>query len=83
MKLIGSLLLLLSLGLFVFGAYSFKTDLDSEQKELTLAVNQEDYALYPDQVQKLYRNHYIFDGTIIAFGAISLIVGGVLVKKSK
>ncbi|MFB3168486.1 hypothetical protein P5G62_015315 [Neobacillus sp. 179-C4.2 HS] len=81
MKKIGAGLILVSLCLFFFGAFSFKTDMEKEQKDLTVAVNDENSELYPDQVQDLYKNRYIFDSSVIGFGAVCLVVGGLLVRK--
>lgn len=87
MKIIGKILLILSFLIFIFGALSFKSDIESEQKELTKAVNAEYYEkefdLYPEQVQDLYKNRYIFDGLVIGFGAVCLVVGGLLIRKQQ
>jgi hypothetical protein len=82
MKTIGVGLIIVSLCLFLFGAFSFKTDITNEQRDLAVAVNDDNSEFYPDQVQDLYKNRYIFDSIIIGFGAISLIVGGALVRKT-
>lgn len=81
MKTMGKTLIIVAFMLFVFGAFSFKVDMDNEQKDLFRAFNEEEY-LYPEQVQELYRNRYIFDGIVIVFGAVSLIVGGSLLRKA-
>lgn len=83
MKTIGKILITLALVLFVYGVFSFKIDLDNEHKELLVSVNdEEDKTLFPEQIQKIYKNHYILDGLIIGFGAVSLVVGGLLIRKS-
>lgn len=81
MRTIGKILIALSFFIFAYGVYSFKSDFDNEQRDLIAATNDEN-AMFPETVEKMYKNHYVLDGFIVRFGAVSLIVGGLLMRKS-
>lgn len=87
MKTIGKVLCVLSFIIFAFGIFSFKMDLSNEQKEASKAetdhYNDEFVPLDSEQIHQIYKNNYILDGLIIGFGAVSLVVGGLLLRKSE